>query len=190
MFGLIGGAISAGLGVVSSIKNNKKQQQLAAQQQQLAEQQEQNRRDYLEYVRNANEANEGEDAVTEMNRRRTADAIRQRNAAAAGTAAVVGGTTEAQMAAIDKNNDLIDQTNQANATYVAQKHQQNLNRTMQAESQAFADRQQGNKQQQANILQQQQQLATANQQANTALSSGLHGMLEDAEAMYNKKHGK
>lgn len=176
MFGLIGGAVSAGLGLISSIKNNKKQKQ-------LAEEQAQNRRDYIEYVRNANEANEGEDAVTEINRRRTADAIRQRNAAAAGTAAVIGGTTEAQMAAIDKNNDLIDQTNQANATYMAQKHQQNLSRTMQAESQAYQERQNAN-------AMQQQQLAAANQQANAALSSGLHGMFEDAEAMYNKKHGK
>lgn len=176
MFGLIGGAVSAGLGLISSIKNNKKQKQ-------LAEEQAQNRRDYIEYVRNANEANEGEDAITEINRRRTADAIRQRNAAAAGTAAVIGGTTEAQMATIDKNNDLIDQTNQANATYMAQKHQQNLNRTMQAESQAYQERQNAN-------AMQQQQLAAANQQANAALSSGLHGMFEDAEAMYNKKHGK
>ena len=175
MFGLIGGAVSAGLGLISSIKNNKKQQQ-------LAEEQAQNRRDYIEYVRNANEANEGEDAITEINRRRTADAIRQRNAAAAGTAAVIGGTTEAQMATIDKNNELIDQTNQANATYMAQKHQQNLSRAMQAESQAYQERQN------ANAMQ--QQLAAANQQANAAISSGLHGMFEDAEAMYNKKKGK
>lgn len=176
MFGLIGGAVSAGLGLISSIKNNKKQQQ-------LAEEQAQNRRDYIEYVRNANEANEGEDAITEINRRRTADAIRQRNAAAAGTAAVIGGTTEAQMATIDKNNELIDQTNQANATYMAQKHQQNLSRAMQAESQAYQERQNAN-------AMQQQQLAAANQQANAAISSGLHGMFEDAEAMYNKKKGK
>lgn len=176
MFGLIGGAVSAGLGLISSIKNKKKQAQ-------LAQQEAQNRRDYIQYVHDANEGNEGEDATTELNRRRTADAIRQRNAAAAGTAAVIGGTTEAQMAVTDKNNDLIDKTNQTNTEYIAQKHQQNLNRIQQAEGQVYTERQNA-------IQNQQQQLAAANQQANAAISSGMQGMFTDAEAMLAKKKGK
>lgn len=176
MFGLIGGAIGAGLGLISSIKNNKKQKQ-------LAEQEAQNRRDYLQYVRDANDAEEGEDAVTAVTRRRTADAIRQNNASAAGTAAVIGGTTEAQMATIDRNADLLDKTNQANATYMARKHQQNQANIQQAEASAYNERQNA-------IAKQQQQLAAANSQSGSAIASGLTGIFDDAEDMWGNKKNK
>ncbi len=168
LIGIAASALGAGLGLSSAIKNSEKQRE-------LAEQEAENRRMYVERARARAAADSGEDAVSEGIRRRTADEIRARNKAAAGTAAVMGSTTEAQLAEVERNNQLMDKANQTTEQYVAKKRQQNAARLDSAETAAYKD-------EQSSIAQQQQELAKANSQAMSALSGGVSDAIDGISA--------
>lgn len=173
IFGLAASAVGAGLGIASAIKNSE-------QQKKLAEEQRQNRLLYLEGVRQRAGADNGDDAVSENVIKRTADAIRERNRNAAGKNAVIGGTTEAQMAVTEANNEMMDKANQVNEQYLANKRQVNDRRVEDAERSVYG-------QQQAALAERQGELAKANSQAMGAVSSGLSGMMEGVDGIVKSK---